>query len=240
MNPEVAERILSLNYQFYQSFAEDFSETRQRLQPGVLKVIKRFPTGSRILDLGCGNGELIRELARNEFSCSYLGTDFSPHLLQKAKAGIPEDFPADFRELNLSDPSWQDSLPNSTFDVVLSFAVLHHIPGYDNRASICRNIRRYISEGGSFYHSNWQFLKSERQKRRIIPWEEAGFSEKDLDEGDYLLDWKRGGRGVRYVHHFSLDELSSLADQSGFEVEDSFYSDGKEGDLSLYQVWKPI
>ena len=240
MKSETAERILSLNYQFYQSFAEEFSETRQRLQPGVLRLIDSFRPGSRILDLGCGNGELARELARAGFSGSYIGTDFSPNLLQKAREGFQKYFPAEFATLNLSEASWQDFLPESTFEIVLSFAALHHIPGHKNRLTLCRNIRRYISEGGTYYHSNWQFLRSERQKRRIIPWSEAGFSENDLDEGDYLLDWKRGGKGTRYVHHFSEDELSQLADQADFEIVESFFSDGKEGDLSIYQIWKPI
>ncbi|MGB2964068.1 MAG: class I SAM-dependent methyltransferase [Anaerolineales bacterium] len=240
MNSETAKRILSLNYQFYQNFAEEFSETRQRLQPGVLRLIESFPPGSRVLDLGCGNGELARELVRIGFSGSYLGTDFSSHLLQKAQEGFSEDFPAEFTKLDLSESSWANFLPDSNYEIILSFAVLHHIPGHKNRLTLCRNIRRYISEGGAYYHSNWQFLRSERQKRRIIPWREAGFSENDLDEGDYLLDWKRGGKGTRYVHHFSQDELSHLADQASFEVVESFFSDGKEGDLSIYQIWKPI
>ena len=240
MKSETAERIFSLNYQFYQSFAEEFSETRQRLQPGVLRLMDNFQAESRILDLGCGNGALARELARTGFSGSYHGTDFSPLLLQKAREGFPEDFPAEFIELELPAASWQDYLPDSTFEIVLSFAVLHHIPGHENRLNLCRKIRRYISVGGLYYHSNWQFLRSERQKRRILPWKEAGISENDLDEGDYLLDWKRGGKGTRYVHHFSADELSQMAELADFEVVDSFFSDGKEGDLSIYQIWKPI
>jgi len=240
MKPETASRILSLNHQFYQSFAEDFSETRQRLQPGVLSLVNRFQSESSILDLGCGNGELARELARKDFSGSYLGTDFSSNLLQKAGLGIPAEFPAEFLELDLSETDWSGLLPGTPFDVVLSFAALHHVPGHEGRKNVCNNIRRHISDQGCFFHSNWQFLRSPRLLRRIIPWNEAGFSEKDLDEGDYLLDWRRGGMGTRYVHHFTPEELSLLADESGFRIKESFFSDGKEGDLSIYQVWEPV
>lgn len=240
MKPETAIRILSLNHQFYQSFAEDFSETRQRLQPGVLSLVNRFQSESSILDLGCGNGELARELARKDFSGSYLGTDFSSNLLQKAGLGIPAEFPAEFLELDLSETDWSGLLPGTPFDVVLSFAALHHVPGHEGRKNVCNNIRRHISDQGCFFHSNWQFLRSPRLLRRIIPWNEAGFSEKDLDEGDYLLDWRRGGMGTRYVHHFTPEELSLLADESGFRINESFFSDGKEGDLSIYQVWEPV
>ena len=62
----------------------------------------------------------------------------------------------------------------------------------------------------------------------------------DVDSGDYLLDWRRGGKGYRYVHHFSEDELSRLAKLSGFHVVESFYSDGATGNLGLYQIWKKV
>jgi hypothetical protein len=61
-----------------------------------------------------------------------------------------------------------------------------------------------------------------------------------VEQGDYLLDWRRGGLGIRYVHHFSAEELARLAADSGFRIIESFDSDGKEGDLSLYQVWEPV
>ena len=240
MDSETAEKIQDLNYQFYQNFAEYFSETRQRLQPGVLRLLNLLQPGISILDLGCGNGVLARELVKMNFPCTYVGTDFSSNLLQKAALDIPEDFPAEFIQLDLLEPSWQSAVPEIPFDTILSFAVLHHIPGNQGRLNICRNIRRLISDQGIYYHSNWQFLRSERLMRRIIPWSEAGISENTLDEGDYLLDWRRGGKGIRYVHHFSPEELSQLANQTGFRIKDSFFSDGKEGDLSLYQVWEPV
>ena len=42
------------------------------------------------------------------------------------------------------------------------------------------------------------------------------------------------------MHHFSEAELAALAEGAGFEVVETFLSDGAEGNLGLYQVWKPI
>ena len=58
-------------------------------------------------------------------------------------------------------------------------------------------------------------------------------------EGDYLLDWRRDGNGLRYVHHFNEEELAALASDSGFSVLETFNSDGESGNLGLYQVWRP-
>ncbi len=239
MKPETAQKILALNHQFYQSFAVDFSDTRGRLQPGVQKLLQDIPPESNILDLGCGNGELARQLTRSGFRGTYLGTDFSPNLLEEAVRKVPDQVQVNFLELDLTEPDWNKILPQKTFDLVLCFAALHHIPSQPGRLSVCKNIRKLISETGQIQISNWQFLKSERLKKRIIPWEEADLTKDDVDQGDYLLDWRRGGYGLRYIHHFSPEELSRLADESGFKIVGSFDSDGKEGDLSLYQVWEP-
>ncbi len=72
----------------------------------------------------------------------------------------------------------------------------------------------------AFTYSNWQFLNSPRLRKRIQPWTRAGLTADQVDPGDYLLDWRRGGEGLRYVHHFSPEELAELAAETGFRVID--------------------
>ncbi len=45
---------------------------------------------------------------------------------------------------------------------------------------------------------------------------------------------------LRYVHHFDESELAELAKASGFEIIETFYSDGENKRLSLYQIWKKV
>jgi SAM-dependent methyltransferase len=207
------------------------------------------------LDLGCGNGELARELIRRGFGGQYVGLDFSEELLDMARRGVADNPNFVFTQANLADPDWQSSMANpelgvgswvlsaaggeqrSGFDIILSFAALHHIPGRAAHLQILRAVRDLLSPKGRFIHSNWQFLNSERLRKRVHPWEEIGLSDSEVDPGDYLLDWRRGGFGLRYVHHFSEEELDELAAESGFRVVKTFYSDGETGDLGLYQVW---
>ena len=84
--------------------------------------------------------------------------------------------------------------------------------------------------------SVWQFLQSPRLRRKIVLWEQVGLKQTATDPGDYLLDWRRGGHGLRYVHHFSLDNLNALCVRAGFHVDESFRSDGETGELGLYLV----
>jgi hypothetical protein len=159
-----------------------------------------------------------------------------PPLLEHASAGQPAHFR--FLQADLSSPGWDAALSGVHHDAVLAFAVLHHLPGVDLRFQVLRKVRALLLPGGRFIHSEWQFLNSPRLKARLQPWESIGLSQADVEPGDYLLDWRQGGYGLRYVHHFSEPELGELAEGAGFRIIDSFLSDGENGRLGLYQVWR--
>jgi SAM-dependent methyltransferase len=243
MDPETVDRLVDLNRRFYQSFALPFSETRRRLQPGVARLLERISAGERILDLGCGAGTLASALAQHGFSGSYLGLDFSLGLLEAARENVRRLETPDsgilFRQADLSNAAWAQDLPAGDYDAVLAFAVLHHIPSSEMRLRLLRQVREILTPGGLFYLSNWQFLNSPRLRGRIQAWGEAGIDPAEVEPEDYLLDWRREGRGLRYVHHFREDELFSLAEGAGFAVQETFCSDGSGGRLGLYQVWVP-
>ena len=240
--PAVAQTLLALNRDFYGRFGAAFAEKRSRLQPGVARLLARIPPTARVLDVGCGHGNVLRGLRARGFRGRYVGLDFSPDLLAHARAAAADPPPgADFRILrrDIADPAWPEGLP-VPFDFVMAFAVLHHLPGESLRRRIVAAIRGLLSPGGLFIHSHWQFLNSARLRARIQPWESVGLHPEDVDPGDYLLDWRHGGHGLRYVHHFSPPELASLAAATGFRVRETFLSDGEGGRLGLYQVWEAI
>ena len=254
MDNKIAAKLLQLNAEFYQTFAFQFSDTRQRIQPGVRRILDSMDPTVRILDLGCGNGELARELVQRGFVGHYVGMDFSEALLNVAREGVADFGNFSFIQGNLADSDWQSFMigdesgiegralsairdQRSNFDVILSFAALHHLPGRELHLQILGIVRNLLTFNGQFIHSNWQFLNSERLRKRVHSWEEIGLSNDDVDPDDYLLDWRRGGFGLRYVHHFSEETLNILAAETGFRVVETFYSDGESGDMGLYQVW---
>ena len=237
MKKETIEKIVELNSQFYQKFGEQFSATRGRIQSGVRKILEGIGRDISILDLGCGNGEFARQLADAGHTAPYLGVDFSLPLLKDAMR-VPEHFPAKFIELDITSEDW--SKISDTYSLIVSFATLHHIPGEETRLRILHNVHERLAPDGQFIFSNWQFLNSERLRKRIQNWDMVNINESDLDENDYLLDWRRGGTGYRYAHQYSEEELARLAEMSGFKVVDTFYSDGATGNLGLYQIWEKL
>jgi len=239
MNFAVATRLLELNKDFYTRFGDSFSATRHRIQPGVRRMLEMLQGDENILDLGCGNGEFARELAKCGHRGAYLGVDFSLPLLREAESQ-PNNLSAKFLQVDLTKLSaFSDQLAaNGQWSLITAFAVLHHIPSAELRLNILRAVHRLLKPKGLFIHANWQFLNSEKLKARIQPWEAAAISGSEVDAGDYLLDWRSGGDGLRYVHHFNEDELQELAEASGFHIDQTFYSDGENGNLGLYQVWQ--
>jgi tRNA (uracil-5-)-methyltransferase TRM9 len=237
MQANTLSRLLDINHQFYQSFGADFSATRGRIQPGVCSLISRLAGHEAILDLGCGNGELARQLALAGHQGTYTGLDFSTPLLEAAGRQTGQAR-ITFMPADLASPDWDATLPVEGYDLVFAFAALHHIPGGQLRLQILQKVARLLKKQGLFYHSNWQFLNSPRLKSRVQPWQAVGLDPQELDPGDYLLDWRQGGTGLRYVHLFNEAELGSLAEASGFHIRETFHSDGEGGRLGLYQVWE--
>ena len=248
MQEEFIQRLLDINHLFYQNFASSFSETRKRLQPGVQRLLTRLPLRANLVDLGCGNGELAVHLNQRGQRGVYLGLDFSLGLLEEAERALfpaqDQGFEVKFQFFNLAEPGNlpQICLPAQSVSALLSFATLHHLPGNALRQRVLEQVADVLRASDApqpcFIHSEWQFLNSPRLAARVVPWEAIGLSERQVEPGDYLLDWRRGGMGLRYVHHFSPDELAGLAERTGFEIIESFLSDGESGNLGLYQIWR--
>lgn len=235
MNLDIAKKLIQLNHKFYEQFGDSFSATRQRLQPGVTKILETIKEDESVLDLGCGNGHFLNQLFESGHPAPLLGVDFSLPLLRDAGSSLR----VEFREMDLLKLStFSDQLMvNGQWSIVTMFATLHHIPSNEIRLDILRTVKKLLRPNGKFILSNWQFLNSEKLKSRIQSWEKVGLSKDDVDENDYLLDWRSGGEGLRYVHHFSANELVELANQVEMRVEAEFLSDGENGKLGLYQIW---
>lgn len=248
MKTWVTEKIARLNQEFYQKFAQSFAVTRHRIQPGVARILAELPSDGNWLDIGCGNGTLALALVKQNRRGTYFGCDLSSALIKEAKNNlnavrVPGDLAINFKVVDINREDWVDMIPKMDWNWLSMFAVMHHIPSASKRRVLCARLRKLLSPGHSLFISVWQPKNSPRLLTRIKSWQLAGLRSEDVEEGDVLIDWRAGAAGkdaitaLRYVHIFSEVELKALAESSNFRVVDSFHSDGKEGNLALYQIW---
>ncbi|MBN1814083.1 MAG: class I SAM-dependent methyltransferase [Anaerolineae bacterium] len=237
MDNATVEKLLTLNREFYADFAEPFAESRTLSDPALTSILPYIPGGARVLDVGCGNGRLALLLDQERPGVAYMGVDAVPALIEVARTQAGQlDISAEFYTLDISRPGWSDPLPCGSFDYIVTLAVLHHIPSFRLRARALREIAELLAPRGRVLLSTWQFVDSERLRRKIVDWTEAGIPAEALEPGDYLLDWDRGGRGLRYCHLVNEVELRQLAAESGLSVRTTFRAGGREGNLSLFAV----
>ncbi len=98
-----------------------------------------FPGGKpRVLDIGCGNGALLRALA--DRIASGVGVDVSSGMIAQAKARTPSSAPLSF--VKIDGPSLP--FPDASFDVVTSFLSFRYLD-WD---PIMQEIRRVLAPGG--------------------------------------------------------------------------------------------
>ena len=231
MKTSTTKKLQCLNYKFYKQHAADFSDSRNYSQPGIVRSLKMLGAYNSLLDIGCGNGRVLLEANKTQSKYKYVGIDFSAEMMSNA----PICSNAIFICLDITSHNWMTRF-QKPFDVVVCFSVLHHIPGQKNRLQVLNNIYKTLKPGGYCANSVWQFLEATRLRRKIVPWETVGLTKQSVEDADYLIDWKRGDYGIRYVHHFSPRSLINLCKVAGFQVEKSFHSDGKNDNLGLYMM----
>lgn len=99
--------------------------------------------GRRALDLCCGQGNVSKALV--DRGCTVVGLDFSPAMLERARARVPE---GRFLEGDAQDMP----LKNGYFDIVVSnFGVCHAA----DQPRVLAEIRRVLRPGGIFAMTVW-------------------------------------------------------------------------------------
>lgn len=231
MDERISQYLLRLNERFYREQATSFAESRSRPQPGFHQLLHWLPQPcDYLLDVGCGEGRLGRFLLARRAIRWYTGADFSAELLATAEAITM----GSFHQRDLSKPGCLYGL--GQYQAVACLAVLQHIPGQQNRENLIGEMARALTPDGRLFLSTWQFLDSERQRRKVVDWTAVDLTPADVEPNDYLLTWQRDGFALRYVRLIDEAEIDQLAAAAGLQVIAQFRADGKEGDLSLYTV----
>lgn len=189
--------------------ANEFSHTRFLVWPELSVFIPYFPPGGKILDLGCGNGRLIKILQESQKKYEYLGIDFSERLLAKARQQFPDHV------FQVADMTKLD-LPDQSFDVVCLVASFHHLKTKVERQKLLDDIYHWLKPGGILFMTNWHLWQPKYRKyffqnlRDKKSWNDCFIPYKLPNSQKFY--W-------RFYHHFTKNELTDLLKKSKFVLE---------------------
>lgn len=93
-----------------------------------------------ILDLGCGEGFVIKNLKKAMPETKFTGVDISSEAIKESKNLIPEE---QFYNLDISNVDIQKSPLKESYDTVICLEVLEHISEYEKAIE---NIKKIDSE----------------------------------------------------------------------------------------------
>ena len=169
MQPEMVDKLLHLNQDFYATYARSFAATRHSVQPGVQRLLPQILQAEIVLDLGCGNGNLAELLMSEGFQGSYFGIDENAFFLEQGQTATQDAASGSFtfRQGSLANAEWLDLIDEA--DAICSFAALHHLPGENLHRQMFSAVSRMLSPKGCFYLSCWQVLGNQRLESRVVP-----------------------------------------------------------------------
>lgn len=98
-----------------------------------------------VLDVGCGRGIGTEEILNRFGAHSVQAIDLDPGMVKKASKRLSAYGPR--VTVSLGDIEHIDA-KDATFDAVFDFAVLHHVPDWQNAVA---EIRRVLKPGGRFF-----------------------------------------------------------------------------------------
>jgi ubiquinone/menaquinone biosynthesis C-methylase UbiE len=181
------------------------SPTSFRLRQS-LQSLSDLKPGAKVLELGCGAGQFIREIKKIRPELDCYGCDISQHAITIAKQandGVTYDLSTENRS------TYSDNF----FDAVLIYDVLEHV---ENPNLILSEVNRVLKNGGVFYSfvpceadslSFWNLLHKLGLKRELTKMY-AG-----------------------HINKFSRKSLVSLVESHGFAVRCIRYSEQVLGQL---------
>ncbi len=176
----------------FDDWADHYDDSRmggwfRYFQDRIIRAVNPQP-GQTVLDVGCGTGWAVREIARRVPGARACGVDISPEMIRIASEGVK----GDAVEFVLGD---SENIPydETFFDAVICSSSFHHYP---QPVASLSEIRRVLKPGASLY-----LLETCRDGFRLIVVH-------DLIQKTFRND---------HIRYYSTEELLRFLELAGFQ-----------------------
>ncbi|PIR60568.1 MAG: hypothetical protein COU67_01265 [Candidatus Pacebacteria bacterium CG10_big_fil_rev_8_21_14_0_10_44_54] len=245
MDDKTLQRLANITTSFYNKAAAEFCQSRNKSWDGwseLLPIITKLRNKPiRVLDMACGNGRFAHFLSQKcpYLQFEYLGVDNNKQLLEFAKKQrLSDNINTTFQNEDIIQRLLQNQqvIPDQTFDIVVVFGFVHHIPSEKLRTIFFIKLRKQLNVTGICVITFWDFIEAKRLEKKQVDPNILGLDTNKLESGDYILDWQRGTAALRYANHTTRNERKKLVANSSLTLIKEFYADGKEKNLNHYLV----
>ena len=157
------------------------------VRPGKLDITEKameiwnLPKGSRVLDVGCGDGTST-EYVKDKYGFDITGIDMSLKAINEGKERNPD------LDLRLADGEWLDDYSSFTFDGIMMECSLSliNLPDEALHEAYC-----VMKKGGRLFISDLYIKEPDPQMVKAVAIEAARQAKLPHQEGDYEKDEQR-------------------------------------------------
>ena len=205
--------------EFFEGICQRYTAAIDRCVPryremlwAILHYLPAAWTPTRVLELGCGSGNLSELLCRKFPGASIRLVDFSAGLLGECKNRLREFGGIEYQEADFRDLEFA---PGS-FDLVASSISLHHLT-HGQKADLFVKVHRWLDDRGVFSYSD-QFagVTDDLYAKQMADWKERcrelGAS---AEEWDVWMEHQRA-----HDHHATLIDQFEWLRKAGFKTVD--------------------
>lgn len=222
--------LCALNTAFYEAQSASFSASRHNAWYGwhrVLEIAQHRGVFDgehpRVLDAACGNMRFFAYMAQELpiYTPAFYGIDNCTGLACGADSQLPSSSTVSYQQFDLvgalvNQSPLAEALDAPACDLVCSFGFLHHIPSFDLRVRMIRELAAKANPDGIVAVSLWRFMHDEGLAARArLSHEQARehLALPELDENDFLIGWQGKEKQYRYCHHFSDEEIARIVSE---------------------------
>lgn len=184
----------------YNKIASAFSDSRLKPWDWIISFLSSLPSGSSILDIGCGNGRNMVQIGSDHI-LKFKGIDSCSKFVEIANKRGKDVIIGDMCKIPIE---------SEQYDAIISIASLHHLSTNERRIQCLNEMMRMVKPGGKLLLSVWSIKQPKHSKNY-----------NKFQHGDNMIDWKNKKGdvvGERYYYIFKIRELTDLLLDTGFHI----------------------